>query len=72
MEAPRPTPRLDERRCPLCGDDNRCAPAAAGRFDVPCWCTEADIPARLLAAIPEAARGKACICARCVAAARRE
>ena len=31
---------LPAHRCPLCGGPNGCAAAAAGRFDVPCWCAE--------------------------------
>ncbi|HYD96584.1 MAG TPA: cysteine-rich CWC family protein [Noviherbaspirillum sp.] len=53
--------------CPLCGGPNGCAPAAAGSFDVPCWCTTAKVDAAVLARVPEALRGQACICAKCAA-----
>jgi hypothetical protein len=31
----------------------------------PCWCTGESFSAALLEALPAAARGQACICARC-------
>lgn len=61
-----PLPNL---ACPLCGGPNGCQPAACGSFDVACWCMTATIPAALLATVPPEARGRACICAACVAAA---
>lgn len=67
METPA-TP-LPETRCPLCGGPNGCAPAASGRFDTPCWCRDAAFSAELLARVAPAQRGRACICARCAAAA---
>ncbi|MBL8303119.1 MAG: cysteine-rich CWC family protein [Ideonella sp.] len=61
---PPPSP-LANHRCPLCGGPNACAPAACGRFDVDCWCREASFGAALLARVPAAARGLACVCKRC-------
>jgi Cysteine-rich CWC len=58
----RPLPRPT---CPLCGGPNRCGPVAADDLDAPCWCTQATFPAALLARVPEAARGVACLCAAC-------
>jgi hypothetical protein len=66
MNAPIPIP-IPARECPLCGGPNECGPAGSGSFDVPCWCTTTPIPPELIDSLPEAARGKACICARCVA-----
>jgi len=60
----------EAHRCPLCGGDNRCAneiERASGIPQPPCWCVDAHFDAALLARLPEAARGKACICASCVA-----
>jgi len=60
----------ETRRCPLCGGDNRCAmevERATGMPQGPCWCVNATFDPDLLARLPEAARGKACICAACVA-----
>lgn len=56
-------------QCPLCGGPNACAPAQCGRYDVACWCTSARFPPELLARVPEAQRGLACICAGCAAQA---
>jgi hypothetical protein len=60
---PRPAPT-----CPLCGGANGCAVARTGRFDEPCWCTSATFAPELIAALPVAAVGEACICARCAGA----
>ncbi|WP_460528093.1 cysteine-rich CWC family protein [Chitinimonas naiadis] len=54
--------------CPLCGGANQCAPAQCGSFDTPCWCRTAHIDPAILARIPAAQRGEACICPRCAAA----
>ena len=51
--------------CPLCGGANQCAPASAGTFEVPCWCTRAPISREALAKIPPERVGKACLCPRC-------
>lgn len=50
--------------CPLCGQQNECA-IVAGRPAQACWCMAARIPAEVLAAIPPAARGTACVCPGC-------
>jgi aminoglycoside 6'-N-acetyltransferase-1b/aminoglycoside 6'-N-acetyltransferase-2 len=42
--------------------------AASTSNEPPCWCARAVFSAELLAAVPPFARGKACICARCVMA----
>ncbi|MBI3369951.1 MAG: cysteine-rich CWC family protein [Burkholderiales bacterium] len=56
--------------CPLCGGPNGCTPAQSGRFDGPaCWCQDARFSAELLARVPAAQQGRACICAACAAAA---
>jgi len=60
----------EKHRCPLCGGDNRCAmevERATGVPQGPCWCVDATFEPGLLVRLPEGARGKACICARCVA-----
>lgn len=54
----------DTTRCPLCGDGNECA-VAAGRDPSGCWCMTATMDAAALAAIPEKAQGRVCICAKC-------
>ncbi len=63
----------DARRCPLCGRDNRCGElAGTGAGGGRCWCFELKVPAELLARVPAAARGKACVCRGCVEAFQRE
>jgi len=65
-------PEIDPTRCPLCGQDNRCAMEiehATGQAQPPCWCVSATFPPGLLDRLPGQARGKACLCAGCVAAA---
>ena len=57
-------------RCPLCGKDNDCA-LARGCANTPCWCADVVISAEVLRRIPEAERGKACICRECATAAPR-
>ncbi len=59
---------VDPARCPLCGGPNGCAmeaQRATGQPQPPCWCTRATFSAELIGRLPEAARGKACVCARC-------
>jgi hypothetical protein len=53
---------IDPARCPLCGEANACE-IAAGRTT--CWCFEAPVPAGVLARVPPAAQGVACVCRRC-------
>jgi hypothetical protein len=63
---------VDATRCPLCGGDNRCAieiERETGEAHPPCWCMNGSFPPALLERIPQQARGQACICARCMAAA---
>jgi hypothetical protein len=62
-----PTP-VDPSRCPLCGLANRCAMEVAhstGAPAQPCWCTQVDFSAGLLARVPAPAQRLACICAAC-------
>ena len=60
---------LPADRCPLCGAGNACAMANGGSSANPCWCIGASFGPELLARVPPAARGLACICAACAAAA---
>ena len=60
--------------CPLCGQPNRCAMEVqkeTGEQQPPCWCTQVDFTADLLASLPKEAQGLACICAACQAASSR-
>ena len=68
---------IDAALCPLCGASNACAMEAArsnGTADAPasCWCLSVDFTAALKMPLPDAARGVACICARCAARATAE
>jgi len=59
---------IEPQLCPLCAQPNRCAmevERATGIKQPPCWCTQTNFSADLLARIPQSARGKACVCAAC-------
>lgn len=51
----------DDKQCPLCGLSNGCT-AANGE----CWCFHKKVPIGLRRLVPDALKGKACICERCV------
>jgi hypothetical protein len=54
--------------CPICGRANLCAmelEKQSGMKQPPCWCASMEFTAELLAQIPPAARGLACVCANC-------
>lgn len=58
----------DASRCPLCGEPNLCAmevERVTGEQQPPCWCTQVDFTAELLAQVPAADANLACICAAC-------
>ena len=66
-------PRIDPSCCPLCGRVNRCAmerERSTGVPQGPCWCVTETFDPGLLARLPEAARGQACICDTCLQAFR--
>ncbi|GAB4398544.1 MAG: hypothetical protein OHK0048_10370 [Rhodoferax sp.] len=68
-----PQTPVSAQRCPLCGGPNDCAMAlgqAGTDAGKSCWCVQAHFSAELLARVPEAARGRACICPRCAAQAK--
>ena len=52
---------MDDKICPLCGQDNNCQ---SGNKD--CWCKTVEFPEGIFDLIPEEKRGKACICLSCV------
>jgi hypothetical protein len=41
---------------------------ASGQPQPPCWCTQVDFSAELLARVPPAAQGLVCICEACARA----
>jgi len=55
----------DPARCPLCGAPNACALARGETPAEACWCRAERFSEALLARVPEAARGVACICRAC-------
>lgn len=55
----------NEKRCPLCGSDNRCGYAEGERE---CWCFSTPVPQALRDRVPPDKRNKACICRKCVEA----
>ena len=57
---------FDPARCPLCGGSNACLLASSVAYKGQCWCAHEEIPAALLARVPEHLRNRACICRRCV------
>ena len=67
-----PLTALESTRCPLCGQVNQCAmevERATGVKQPACWCTKVAFSSDLLDRLPAQARGQACICAACAAAA---
>jgi len=58
--------------CPLCGGLNDCQLCSAPPAKAPCWCTQVEIPAALIARVPENLRNRACICRPCVEKFQRE
>ncbi|GAA6173319.1 hypothetical protein NBRC116592_29890 [Colwellia sp. KU-HH00111] len=61
--------------CPICQQDNNCGETLAcgtGACNTAavCWCNsdEVQFSAQVLNKVPDNAKGKACICKRCVAA----
>ena len=67
-------PAIDPTCCPLCGEANACAmeiERTTGVAQGPCWCMTARFDEALRERVPQAARGLACICARCAAATDR-
>ena len=58
----------DPSLCPLCGRPNACQLCSTAASKGPCWCFEVEMPAELLARVPEALRNRACVCKECVTA----
>ncbi|MEJ6021146.1 cysteine-rich CWC family protein [Ramlibacter sp. PS4R-6] len=61
-------PQVTPGRCPLCGQPNQCAMETeriTGQKQPPCWCTQVDFGAELLARVPQDQKQLACICPAC-------
>ena len=54
--------------CPLCGGTNDCGLCTPNIHAGRCWCEAESIPAALIARVPPALRGRACICRDCITA----
>lgn len=52
---------LEERTCPLCGNDNNCQ-----HVQNDCWCNNVVVPKHIMDMIPDDKKGKACVCKSCV------
>jgi len=59
---------IDPTRCPICHEPNVCAmekAKATGTKPERCWCMDAVFTPAVMDQVPDAAKGKACICAKC-------
>jgi prepilin-type N-terminal cleavage/methylation domain-containing protein/prepilin-type processing-associated H-X9-DG protein len=56
----------DTHLCPLCGGPNHCQLCSIVGTKGPCWCALFEIPAALIARVPEEFRNRSCICQPCV------
>jgi hypothetical protein len=56
--------KIDDSICPLCKSENSCAVNSLSA----CWCMVAEVPAALLAQLPDKQRNKSCICQACIEA----
>ena len=61
---------LNPTRCPICLEPNVCAmemAKATGNIAEGCWCVDAVFSPAAMEQVPDSAKGKVCICARCAA-----
>lgn len=61
---------VDPTRCPICHETNVCSMEKAKATGIKaerCWCMDAVFSHSVMDQVPEAAKGKACICAKCAA-----
>jgi prepilin-type N-terminal cleavage/methylation domain-containing protein len=61
-----PPKNFNPAECPLCGGANDCLLCSPVVYKGQCWCAHEEIPAELLARVPENLRNRACICPACV------
>ena len=62
---------IDPTCCPICHQSNIYAmevAKATGKIPERCWCMDVVFTPALMDQIPDAAIGKACVCAKCAAA----
>ena len=68
----KPDSFINTSLCPLCGGANACQRGSPAAHQGACWCASVEIPAALLARVPEPLRQRACICRACVEKFHRE
>ena len=62
---------IDPTRCPICQEPNVCAmekAKATGTKPERCWCMDAVFTPAVMDQVPDSAKGKACVCAKCAGA----
>ena len=62
---------IDPTLCPICQEPNFCAmetAKASGTKPQRCWCMDAVITPEVMDLVPDQAKGKACVCAKCASA----
>ena len=62
---------IDPTRCPICHEPNVCAMEKAKLTDTKperCWCFDAVFTPAVMDLVPDASKGKACVCAKCASA----
>jgi hypothetical protein len=63
--------QIDPTRCPICGEPNVCAMEMAkvtGSKPKLCWCMDAVFTPAAMDQVTDAAKDKACVCAKCAGA----
>lgn len=55
--------KVNESICPLCKQANRCDVQSPQG----CWCMNTQVPAELLAKVPDELKGVTCVCNVCIA-----
>jgi hypothetical protein len=61
---------IDPTHCPICHELNSCAMEIAkttGKGPERCWCMDAVFTPAVMDQVPDSAKGKACVCAKCAA-----
>jgi hypothetical protein len=53
----------NQPQCPLCNNQNLCGVSNTTK---PCWCTLEKVPSALIQGVPDAEKGKICICQACI------
>jgi len=54
--------KIKKNICPLCQSHNNCQ----AHSDKYCWCNNIIVPQELIDLVPDASKGKSCICKACI------